>query len=520
MQINMLIVVHLIKEKIYMYKLGIDVGGTNIDFALVSSSDELLYAKKIPTNSNISELILAEIMSLVDECSINIVDIKSIQLGTTLALNSLLELKQLSKVGLLRLAGHKPDLPPAYFWSNEQRKAMLAGYRTLDGGRDYDNQILTALHGQQIKTAVEELITEGAESLAIISVFSPLYADDEIKALEIIRRQFALPACLSHTVGTLGFISRENAVICNAALKTILQKQFTALETLLRTSGFQGVLWISNNNGTLMQLEEAIEFPIKTIASGPTNSLLGAAKLAQCNNAIVVDIGGTSTDIGLVENGLPVNSIKGNDIAGISCQLLAPDITALAMGGGSLIDCQNNVYKIGPQSVGASLLNVCQTNGGPEWTLYDVGQRALQSDHHESKQILLQLLTRIQSEIEALVPDADTKPILLVGGGAALIPESLLSRRFVRPKYYTVANAYGAALSEVSAQMDCIIQSDQNIDQSIEQLEQKVICLAIGKGADRESVRIIEKKILPLYYMQQPMYRILMTAAGRFSIVE
>jgi len=493
-----------------MYRLGIDVGGTHVDFALVDRQDKLVYGCKSLVEIDTVAAIIKGIKKLQQEFAFNFDQLSSIHVGTTLAVNSLLELKSLYKVGLLRLAGHNPDLPPAYLWPKAQRDVILAGYETVAGGREYNNVSCRPLNPDEIIAAVKKLIAAGAESLALIGVFSSIYAEDELLAADIIQNQFSIPMSLSHELGGIGFIERENATILNATLKKVLTEGLSSLKREIQKLGYQGECLISQNNGTVFSLEEAMRFPVKTISSGPTNSLVGASKLAQCLNAIVVDIGGTSTDIGIVENGFPVYSSRGGLVAGISSNLVTPDIVALAIGGGSIIRKIENNFSIGPDSVGAALFNRCQSHGGPDFTFYDVSQS---TDNPVNARIMADFIDQIKTAILTLVPKIN-KPILFVGGGSRNIPDRFFDENVYRPQHFEVANAYGAALSEVSGQVDCIIKTkDRESQLSI--LESEAKSLAIKKGAVPSSIRIIEKRILPLFYMQEPMLRILVTASGK-----
>lgn len=502
-----------------MYKLGIDVGGTHIDFALVDSKDRLLYSNKVLAEGELHKAIAYGLDELKHLYKVDLSLISALHLGTTLALNSLLEMKALYKVGLLRLAGHKPDLPPAYLWPNPQRELILAGYRTIDGGREYNNQIVKPLNSKELLKAAKELLDLGAESLALVGVFSPLYPEEEQIAAELIRSKISstLPITLSSELGGLGFIERENATLLNASLKKVMREGFSSLSLTLENLGFKGECYITQNNGTLFTLAEAIEFPIKTISSGPTNSLIGACKLSGYQDAVVVDIGGTSTDLGIIENGFPLFTVRGGQVAGIPCNLLAPDITALAMGGGSLIRRHNKYYTIGPDSLGAELFNKCQSMGGPHFTLYDVGYILKSAANREAQTIMDYFLDQLNKELTSLLPLPGSKPIILVGGGSENIPDHLLPDHFIRPPHYQIANAYGAALSEVAGQIDCVTCLSQDKDNFILDLEKKAKEAAIKKGALPRSVRIVEKKILPLYYLQEPMYRVLITAAGKIG---
>ncbi len=506
----------------YMYKLGIDVGGTNIDFAVLNQMDNLLFGSKTLADDGLSSSLCRGIKKLMSEYDFDPRQVSAIHLGTTLAVNSLLELKSLYKVGVIRLASHTPDLPPAYQWPKKHRQHILSGFQTVAGGREYNNAALSPLNKEALLHAVNKLIAEGAESLAIVGVFSPFYAEDELEAEAYIQAHFGeIPLSLSYQVGGIGFITRENSTILNATLKKVMKNNFHDLQAQLNNLGFRCPCYITQNDGTLLTLNEAIAFPVRTISSGPTNSIIGACHLADCMDGIVVDVGGTSTDIGLIQQGRPFYSLNGGFVSGISCQLLIPDVHVLAMGGGSIIKKNDKTYQIGPESVGAALYKKCRSVGGECLTLYDVGQvlsgaqQIAELSRAEAEAIMQTYLHLVKNEIERLLPDVSKTAILLVGGGAANIPDDLLDQRFIRPPHYQIANAYGAALSEVAGKIDCVVQFKNNPEEEILAYIEQAKMIAIKKGAIPDSLRIIEKKVLPLYYMPEPRQRVLITVSGR-----
>ena len=509
------------KRGVYMYKLGVDVGGTHIDFAVVDHADTLLYGCKVLSDDSFQNCFARGIQNLKRKNGFNPAHVSGIHLGTTLAVNSLLELKSLYKVGVIRLASHAPELPPAYRWPTVHRNHILAGFQTVAGGREYNNEALSAFDSAELIAAVKNLIQQGAESLAIIGVFSPFYAEDEIAAQAVICQHFGdIPVSLSHKVGSLGFIERENTTILNATLKKVMFEGFCTLQESANQLGFDCDCYITQNNGTLLTLSEAIEFPVRTISSGPTNSIIGACRLANCTDGLVVDVGGTSTDIGIIQNGLPLYSLNGGLMADIPCQLVTPDVVALAMGGGSIIRQTREAYKIGPDSLGSLLFKMCKTAGGAELTLYDVGQVLMSPEiniginQSEAEKIMRIYLQLIRDEINRMLPNSTNVPILLVGGGSRNIPDEMLDEQFVRPPNYDIANAYGAALSQIAGHIDRIIDFKQESDFELKALEEEAKTLAVSKGAISSRLKIIEKKVLPLHYMPEPRYRVLITVAG------
>lgn len=513
-------------DNIKKYRIGIDVGGTTVDFAIVDQNNHLIDCYKTPVNEAINDCILLGIEKFYEK-KLNPLECVSIHIGTTIALNSLLELKSLYRVGILRLASHQPDLVPAYCFPDRHKNTILSGYETVEGGREFDNKPLRkGINEKEIIEKTKKLLEQGAESLVIIGTFSPLYPDEEISVEKIIRNHFEdpLPITLSHHIGVLDFIQRENSSIINAALKKVIQITFNQLENALKSRGFQCPIFVTQNNGTLLSLHDAIAFPVKTISSGPTNSLVGACKLAGLTDAIVIDIGGTSTDIGIVENGFPRYSSSGAIIAGMPLHCLMPDIHALAVGGGSVIHPALKDFSIGPDSIGARIFTESKTFGGDYLTLFDIGN-ILQKISHPNGVIpdisikdAEKIMQAYAVSVNKILLDIGIeRPVVLVGGGAQFIPDDFLNMPSIRPPFYAVANAYGAALAEVSGTVDTIVYLNEKAEETIDRLAKEAIQLAVKQGAALEQVRVIEKNLFPFYYMPNKMTRVVITAAGRLS---
>ena len=147
----------------------------------------------------------------------------------------------------------------------------------------------------------------GIRSVAISSVFSPINSEMELAAQEILAAELGpdVAFSLSHEIGRIGLLERENATIINAALRELAATIADGLASSVTSSGLAAPLFLSQNDGTLMDVEYARRYPVATFASGPTNSMRGAAVLSGLQNCAVVDVGGTSTDVGVLQPGLP-----------------------------------------------------------------------------------------------------------------------------------------------------------------------------------------------------------------------
>ena len=177
-----------------------------------------------------------------------------------------------------------------------------------------------------------------AEAIAITSVFAPVSDEHERKAEEIVRKELGdVSISLSSQIGSLGLLERENATVLNASLTDVARGVTSAIGGALERHGLRPVTYFAQNDGTLMDLEFAIRFPVLTIGSGPANSIRGAAYLTGRTDAIVVDVGGTSTDVGVLVRGFPRESSFGVEIGGIRTNFRMPDLVTIALGGGTIV---------------------------------------------------------------------------------------------------------------------------------------------------------------------------------------
>jgi len=503
-----------------MFKMtiGIDIGGTNTDAVLLEGT-KLLKKVKVPTTRDIE----TGIQLALEKLQIRNEKISGIFVGTTHATNAILERNGLLKVGLLRLAGHYPDsISPCFGWPNELKEALLAGFETVGGGFECDGTPITPLNPSEIRASVQRLLKKGAESIAVVGVFSPLSKNQEEEVAKLIPK--GIPVTLSHRLGGVGFIERENAALLNAALRGCLAKGFSKIDGLARKLKIDAPIFFTQNNGTLLSLEEALETPILTLSAGPTNSFVGGAKIMGCQDAIIVDVGGTSTDVGLVKNGLPRRSLRDSTIGGIKLNFAMPDVISVALGGGSIICPKTKA--IGPKSVALELKNLSQCFGGSYLTLTDLATllkpgmiegscaENVECPVALAEELMQKAADRIERTVAQIAGKETHLPIIMVGGGAKLFQSILCGDRYLYPENGDVANAFGAALAEVSALEDTVISLTDRIA-ALEEIKKKCSLSAVNRGADCDDVRIVSMEIIPYHYIPGQLARVIMLASGR-----
>ncbi|MDD9842050.1 MAG: hydantoinase/oxoprolinase family protein [Alphaproteobacteria bacterium] len=310
-------------------------------------------------------------------------------------------------------------------------------------------------------------------------------------------------------------LERANAAIMNACLVDLSAKVVAAFRTALAELVLKVPFFISQNDGTLMSADMVEKYPVHTFASGPTNSMRGAAFLSGVENAIVVDIGGTTTDIGVLKNGFPRESTAQVDIGGVRTNFRMPDLYSIGLGGGTIID-KNNPCQLGPQSVGHKLERDSMVFGGKCLTATDITVAARGIDIGQAENIAgldkkfvesatTAIHVMIDNAIDRMKTSTEAIPIILVGGGEILVHRSHdlpSASAIMRPKTGAVANAIGAAIAHVGGEIDRVFDFNElGRDKALEIAKSAAIERAIAAGASRDGVRIVEIDEIPLAYL-------------------
>ena len=239
--------------------IGVDIGGTNTDAVLVDQNENILAAVKTTTTDDISQGFQTALRKLLKK-AIAPDEIEGIFVGTTHGGHAILQNKDLYRVGIIRIAGHFPDtLPSCFSWPKELKETLLAGTETINGGFECHGGILTPLCQKEARQAIERLVQKGAMSLAIIGVFSPLNGEQEQEVANLAHFIAGddFPVSLSHDIGGVGFIERENSTILNAALQQVMRRGFQSLDAAAKSLGITSRLMITQNDGSLISIEHA-----------------------------------------------------------------------------------------------------------------------------------------------------------------------------------------------------------------------------------------------------------------------
>ncbi len=494
------------------YRIGIDVGGTNTDAALLDEQLDVVHSVKVATTADVQAGVHKAVVTLLKESGVDPQSVAYAMLGTTHCTNAIVERKNLNSVALIRIG--KPSttaIPPLVDWP-EDFKAGAEIYATLvSGGFEFDGQVLEALNRDEIVAFCKE-IRGKVESVAISGVFSPVNKSHEEQVATWVKEELGdLPISLSSEIGSIGLLERENAAILNAALSTTCKTVAYGFQHALQQMGMHCRIFFSQNDGTLMSLAHTLKYPIFTIGCGITNSIRGASFLSRVKEAVILDIGGTTTDIGVLQNGFPRESAVAANIGGIQTNFRMPDMISIGVAGGTIVA---DDLTVGPQSVGYRITQKARIFGGDTITLSDIATKKNGAfpEYYDKVEALddgfceaafLKVKQALEDGIDQMKTQKEDVVVVLTGGGSVICPDRLQGvSQIIRPAHYKSANAVGAALGQVSGEVERVFNLDRMTrKEALEQAYQEAKEKAVDSGAEEASIATLSCEDIPLAYL-------------------
>lgn len=509
-------------------RLGIDVGGTNTDGVIVDDRGAVVAAAKTVTTPEPLDgirTVMATVIEGVDKASIT-----QVMLGTTHPANAIIQRKGLDRVGILRLAAPSSySVRPGAAWPDDLRAMVMGPTAIVHGGFEYDGREIAPLDEDAIRRFAAECRGQ-VSAIAVSCAFSPASFDHEFRAEEILGEELgeSVAISLSHQVASLGLLEREDATALNAALLGVSRAVVDGLRGAMEQHGLQAAVYLTQNDGTLMTIEQAVKFPILTVGSGPTNSMRGACALAGITDALVMDVGGTSTDVGILIDGFPRESAAAIEVGGVRTNFRMPDLISIGMGGGTIARGSGDDVAVGPDSVGYRVVSEAIIMGGSTLTLSDVSTRAGRLtgmgdaalaagvDQATVDAAIRWVDEQVQTLCDRMKASHADVPLIAVGGGSHLVPDQVEGvSAVIKPPHFAVANAYGAAIAEASGEVDRVYRYDSSSREAcLADAKQLAIENAVRAGADPGQVRITAVAEIPMSYVPGGGCRVHVKAAG------
>lgn len=516
-------------------RIGIDVGGTNTD-AVLLDGDSVLATVKSPTTAEVTGGVVAAIGAVLGASGVPPAAVTAVMIGTTHFVNALVEGERLAPTAAVRLGlPATAALPPMVDWPARLRAALSPdadgpAVHLCHGGHEYDGRPLSDLDEDELRATAAAIAARGVRSVAVSAVFSPVSADAERRAAEILAAELGpdVHLSLSHEIGRVGLLPRENATIVNAALRDLAVRIVAAFGRALDEAGIDAPLFLSQNDGTLMDVERAREQPIATFASGPTNSMRGAAYLSGLADCAVVDVGGTTADVGILTGGFPREASGEAEMGGVRTNFRIPDVLSLGIGGGSLVDL--DAPSVGPRSVGYRLTERALVFGGDTLTATDLAvaagraeigdpSRVAHLDRARVEAALAHTAGRIAETVDRMRTSPEPIPVVAVGGGSVLIDALPGFADVRRPGHYAVANAIGAAIAQVGGEVDRVFQVPPGRrDAVLDEAKTEAAAHAERAGARPGTVNVVDVEEVPLAYLPGGATRIRVKAVGDLDL--
>ncbi|HEV2128037.1 MAG TPA: hydantoinase/oxoprolinase family protein [Thermomicrobiales bacterium] len=510
-----------------MLRIGIDVGGTNTDAALMQGST--VHATcKTPTTPDITTGIVSAVSTILVSGRVAAENISSVMIGTTHFTNAVIERRHLAPTAVVRLALPAAEsIPPMMDWPTDIRDAVGNTAFMVHGGNEFDGREIHPLVPEELEAVASAIRDAGITDIAISAAFAPVRPAMEDRAAAILGELLPHASITtSHEVGQLGLLERENAAILNAALRPLARKTVAAFREAITGMGMTAPLYLTQNDGTLMTADFAERFPVLTFASGPSNSVRGAAFLSGRKNALVLDVGGTTSDLGVLVDGFPRRSSLAVDVGGVRTNFRMPDVYSFGLGGGSIVTCERDEAQVGPRSVGYRITEKARVFGGETLTATDIAVASGWTDLGDRSRVtdldpcLLQVAQRriremVSAGVDRMKTQAGEVDLIVVGGGSILVTEVNGVGDLIRPAHHDAANAVGAAIAQISGEVDRVFALDEMTrDEAVTVAKREATERAVTAGADPATIEIVDVEDIPLAYLPSNATRIRAKAVG------
>jgi N-methylhydantoinase A/oxoprolinase/acetone carboxylase beta subunit len=446
-------------------RLGVDVRAAGADVVLMDADDRLVTKVGIPARRGASPPVHRAIASAASSAGAEPRRVTQATLSASHAMSAVLEQRAVSRVAVVRIGWPLTGaLPPLSTWPGELRRAVSAGVCTVAGGVEYDGRMSAPLDETAIARFLHSVAGD-VDAVAIAGVFSPIDPGHELAAAAVAQRELGrgVSISLSHEIGSLGLLGRENATVLNAALTRAARKIAEELRTALEHEGMDAEPFFASNDGSVMALEHALRFPVLALDSQAAAGMRGAAYLSGVGDAVVASVGASSAAVGILVNGYPRETHVPPEVEGIRMDFRAPAVAEIPVGAGG----------------------------------------------HEFVTALQGAIVRTWGAHAAL-------PLVVVGEGSDLVPEEVrYVSEVMRPAEGDMACAIGMIVAPVSGQAE-IIYADRGARRA--GALQAARALAIGRavvaGADPRRVDVVEIAELPLSNLLDPAIRVRVRASG------
>ncbi|MFB6173251.1 MAG: hydantoinase/oxoprolinase family protein [Halobacteriales archaeon] len=368
-----------------MIRIGVDTGGTFTDVVCYDrETDEVTVTKTPSTPPRFDEGVLNGVDKVRDIVGFDPGDVSYLSHGTTVGTNAVLE-NELPELGLITNEGLRDVLeigdqtrPSLYDLQVEKPPSLVPRRlrRGVPGRLDSRGNEVDPLDEAAVRAEIDALVDEGVESIVVSMLFSYLDERQEQRVGELIEAHdedvsYALSSSIHPEIREY---DRTITTVLNEAVKTTVEEYFTRLDAGIAARGIDVPLNVMHSGGGIFSPDQAVEYAIRTVVSGPSAGAIAAREVTRSEgfeNAIGIDMGGTSADVSIVRDGEIVRSTE-SEINDLPVKTPMIDINTVGAGGGSIawLD-EGGALRVGPESSGADPGPICYGRGGERPTVTD-----------------------------------------------------------------------------------------------------------------------------------------------------
>lgn len=470
--------------------IGLDVGGTHTDVVLIGKDGPVKEVKVATDTSNLFGSVLSALEKITAGCDVN--DIQRLVLSTTLTTNAIVT-EDVSPAGVIVMSG--PGINPELY-------RTCPHYYCVSGAVDHRGNDVERVSETEVAEVAEKMQKDGIKYVGVIGKFSTRNPSQELKIKKILSDYSFDKIFLGHEIsGNLNFPRRIFTTYLNASVYTIHKEFFEAVKKSLEEKGLDIPIHILKADGGTMSFESSIDFPAQTILSGPAASVMGAIALApESGDIVVLDIGGTTTDLAVLINESPVLEPLGITIGTSKTLIRSLKTKSIGIGGDSSITVNDGKLAVGPVRNGAAMAYGGETptptdaffvlndieDGDKDAAIKGISTIADQlglSVEKTAEAIIEKACETIIKHVEKMVVGINSKPVytvhemldgyqvtprkIVVLGGPAVYFARYIGEQFdysVEPvPMWGVANAIGAGLARTTCEVSLFADTEKGV---------------------------------------------------------
>ena len=484
-------------------RIGISVEKNRVSSVVVNANGMIIHSEKTQMVGGLYETVKKNIEELV---KLRRDEITHVFIGTDFIRALLQYHTDHTPIGVLRLAGHQPDiLMPGFNWPQSLKDSVLVGIETLDGGYDYDGQPITPMSEQKVLEATQRLYDNGARGMLICGVFSTFYQDQELLASQIVRNNFDVDILACHELGVIGFMERENAGMLNLTFRKAFSDKLRDIQRAFWDLKMSCALFFTQTNGALLSMRDACLYPFLTIDSALVNAFVGGTKLTHYQDSCAVYMDETHSYAMVLKEGAVTNHALNNEIT--SHYFTVPGLHSKNIGLNSVVTIDEYNITIGDPCDNLTAKTI--------FTLQAAMRTCNGLSNFDDKIDVMTAYRVIKTAENQLIRFYESKnnrglrgPLVLIGPAAAFFPQH---ENVVVSPFSVFASAYGAAMQGITCYMSKTVRLTDREKQLRELCDGMVRQVYDIKGHE---AKIVYFDVQPFRYLPEEWAQVTIVVIG------